>query len=271
MMIQLKELLESQHSLENLVILGDLHEPCIRATRVHGVFDENNCLLTGFVTYHAFSFPSVAIPCQLSQEILVEILSFLKSLSFETFWVVSFNVNGQFRKLLSRFFKIIDVHHEQLMITTSESFSKAMEEVLARKHPREEMTDVTLIKAATSDLERINEFYQSIGTSIWHPLQLESDFYHYLIKHDQLIGCGGTHFETSFSAQLGNIHILEQYRRRGLGLKLVTAITREILSRKQMATLFVARDNVPAISLYEKIGFKLYKPVNIITCQDNSK
>lgn len=97
-------------------------------------------------------------------------------------------------------------------------------------------------------------------------MQFDSGFYHYIVDDKQIVACGGTHFETEYSAQLGNIHVIPQYRRQGLGYQLVKSITWEILTRKEMATLFVAQKNYPAISLYEKIGFSTYKPVNIINC-----
>lgn len=124
-----------------------------------------------------------------------------------------------------------------------------------------------LKKVQKGDYERINDFYKKIDASPWNPIQLESNFYHFIEVNNEIIACGGTHFETAKLAQLGNIYVLEGHRRKGYGLILTSAITQDILSKKDFATLFVYHENSPAIALYKKLGYKLHKPARLFFCE----
>ena len=106
-----------------------------------------------------------------------------------------------------------------------------------------------------------------IGSSVWNPNQLDSGYYHFIEINNQIIACGGTHFENPKLAQLGNIFVLEEFRRQGYGQILTTAITRKVLAEKEIATLFVNVDNIAAQKLYKKLGYKIHKKANLFICR----
>lgn len=125
------------------------------------------------------------------------------------------------------------------------------------------------IKQATpNNFERINKYYREINAYPWNPIQLESNFYHYIEINNKIIACGGTLLETQILAHLGNIHVNPEFRRQYYGGMLVSKIVKRILNEKQYATLFVQGDNFPAINLYKKLGFRVYKNVELYMCEN---
>lgn len=118
--------------MENNVLLGDLHEPCLKLTNIYGIFDNQDELLSSFVTFHGFPFPSVAIPYPSSREVIKLIFAFLKELDFSDFWVVTFHDESVI-SLLSKYFHIVDVHREQMMVITREKFFDSVKKMKRTK------------------------------------------------------------------------------------------------------------------------------------------
>ncbi|MHA1302711.1 MAG: GNAT family N-acetyltransferase [Candidatus Heimdallarchaeaceae archaeon] len=237
----------SMHMFENMIILGDLYPPCNRQTEVYGIFDENKKLIAPFTIFYGFKDPSVVIPYNLENQYFDEIISFLKPKLPEKFGLPTFDLT---ENQIRNFFDIIGVTSEYCMICDTK------EEV-----DRMDLTSV--IKYKEQDYEKICEFYKSICAYPFVPDQLESGFYHYIEQDKMIVSVGGTHFETPVLAQIGNIFTLKEYRRRGFGMKVVSAIVKQILQRKDFASLFVLKDNKAAISLYKKLGFNIYNDVRI--------
>lgn len=237
--------------LDNLVLIGDLHPPCIDLTRIYGVFAERNELVSFFVVFVGFHMPSIVLPVKLERSVFVKIMEFLREILPESFLLLSLELNEQD---ITEFFKVGSVAVDYCMTI------HAQDNPLAIASP-------FLRKATVDDVDRIDEFYQAIGSGPWHPKQLESGFYHFIEKDDRIIGCGGTHFETPRLAQLGNIFVFEEYRGQKFGEILTTAITRAILAKKEIATLFVRVENKIAQNLYKKLGYKMFKAANLIYCE----
>ena len=240
-----------EHSyLDNLVLIGDLHSPCKELTRIFGLFSDNSDLVSFFVVFDGFQYPSIVIPIQLENSLLDKIMSFLKNILPLKFLILSLELT---ENVISNHFKIDYCSVDHCMVLDNQT-------KLSKK------TSAYLKKANSDDLDRIDDFYTAIGASPWNTIQFESDFYHYIEIDNKIVACGGTHFETPILAQLGNIYVIEEYRRRGFGEILTTAITRDILSRKEIATLFVHCENNAAQTLYRKLGFKLHKEARLIFC-----
>ncbi|MHA2299003.1 MAG: GNAT family N-acetyltransferase [Candidatus Hodarchaeales archaeon] len=239
-----------KHYIDNLVLLGDLFPPCNKLTRIFGLFD-NEELVSFLTIFDGFQNPSVVLPFRFHRDKLMgHVLKFLRETMPDYFSVVSFELS---EKELALYFKIMDVSNENCMIVKR-----------GTKIPQ--FTSHYMKKCLMKNVGIIDSFYRSINQYPWNPIQLESYFYHYIEIDEKIIACGGTHLETPRLAQLGNIHVLPAYRGKGFGKILVSSITRKILKNKELATLFVGRDNSIAISLYQKLGYVTYKPVKIITC-----
>jgi predicted GNAT family acetyltransferase len=71
----------------------------------------------------------------------------------------------------------------------------------------------------------------------------------------------GTHLvaEAEGVAAVGNVYTRRDRRGRGLAGRLVGAVAAELLRRGvRTVALNVARDNAPAIRVYERVGFVYY-------------
>ncbi len=240
-----------ENYLDNLVLIGDLHPPCIDLARIYGVFAERNELVSFFVVFVGFHMPSIVLPVKLERSIFVKIMDFLKKILPESFLLLSLELSEQD---VTEFFKVGSVSVDYCMT------------IHAQDNPQD-IPSPHLRKATINDVDRIDDFYQAIGSGPWHPKQLESGFYFFIEKDDQIIACGGTHFETPRLAQLGNIFVFEEFRSQKYGEILTTAITRAILAKKELATLFVRVENKIAQNLYTKLGYKMFKPANLIYCE----
>jgi len=254
---QQHELLEScrriaeTNYMDNLVLLGDLHSPCLEFTRHYGLFDSNDQLQSFFVIFDGFTLPSVVFPVKMEKSIFQQKMDFLLSILPQEFIILSLEL---LEKDLTSFVRINRCAIDNCMFIDSKN------NLSSSDYP-------FLKKARKDDYERINEFYMMINASPWNPIQLKSNFYHFIEVGNEIVACGGTHFETSKLAQLGNIYVLEEHRRKGYGSILTSAITRDVLSKKEFATLFVYHENSSAIALYKKLGYKLHKPARLFFCE----
>ncbi len=237
--------------LDNLVLIGDLHPPCIDLARIYGVFTEQKELVSFFIVFVGFHMPSIVLPVKLERRVFVKIMEYLREILPESFLLLSLELVEQD---ITEFFKVRSVAVDYCMT------------IHAQDNPPE-IPSSHLRKATINDVDRIDEFYQAIGSGPWHPKQLESGFYHFIEKDDQIIACGGTHFETPRLAQLGNIFVLEEFRGQKYGEILTTTLTRAVLAKKEISTLFVRVDNKIAQKLYTKLGYKMFKPANLIYCE----
>ena len=233
---------------DNIVLLGDLFPPCVKLTDIYGVFDGNE-LISFFTVFKGFKAPSV-VPLNNSPESEIFILSNLDQIVPKGFTLVSFTLK---EKELTNYFEVKERSSEYCMITNRSKFRPI--------NPAHTCNRVT-----KENYGRIDKFYRVIQTYPWNPIQLESNFYFFSEIDDKIIACGGTHFETPDAAHLRNIIVLPEFRGQSIGTTLVSTITSEILKEKFFVTLFVTKDNLPAIKLYKKLGFSRYKPVSIFSC-----
>ncbi|MHA1126842.1 MAG: GNAT family N-acetyltransferase [Candidatus Heimdallarchaeota archaeon] len=237
--------------LDNLVLLGDLHSPCIDLTRIYGLFDTKDQLQNFFVIFDGFVLPSVVLPVKMTNSIFCRMMDYLLNILPHEFIILSLEL---LEKDLTDFVKVNRCAKDNCMAINNDAHLTS--------------SDFSFLKKVQkNDYDRINIFYKTIDTSPWNPIQLESNFYHFIEVDNEIVACGGTHFETPKLAQLGNIYVLEEHRRKGYGSILTSAITRDILSKKDYATLFVYHENYPAIALYEKLGYKLHKPARLFFCE----
>jgi ribosomal protein S18 acetylase RimI-like enzyme len=244
-------LLCQENYLENLVVLGDLYAPCFKLSQVYAVYNAFEKIVACFTIFNGFKDLSVVLPYDLPKKTFTMIMGFLQESLPDSFGFVSFDIS---EKKLAEFFQLEEQTLEYCMVI--EDFSASI---------NSQDLHTVIKKATPDDYSKINDFYKSINAYAWHPIQLESGFYFFIEESEEIVACGGTHLETPTLAQLGNIYVLEKHRRKGYGAIITSHITREILHSKKVASLFVLKDNLPAILLYQSIGFEIYKPVSIFS------
>jgi predicted GNAT family acetyltransferase len=240
--------LASRDFFDHIVLLGDLFPPCFQITDVYGIFEKNS-LVSFFTVFNGFEIPSIVL-LNSAEEIVAYILSKLANFISEHFVLVSASLS---EKTVKKYFRITEISSEFCMMTDINA-AKFLE------------SDTTLIHGSRKELNRIDNFYRQNKTFPWNPIQLESQFYFLKEKNSDIIACGGTHFETPELAHLGNIFVLPEYRGKSIGKNLVSTIGNKILETKQLISLFVVRDNYPALSLYKKLGFSKRKSYSLYEC-----
>lgn len=73
----------------------------------------------------------------------------------------------------------------------------------------------------------------------------------------------------TLEAYLGNLYVLEKYRRQGIARALVNEAFQFTQNRGfEKVVLHVGKDNIPAIKLYEECGFKKTGATKIIANED---
>lgn len=101
------------------------------------------------------------------------------------------------------------------------------------------------------------------GGGAFTPSQVFAGAFYGIEERGQLIAAAGTHVvgETYGVAAVGNVFTHPDHRGRGYAARTTSAVCAELLRRGiRTIILNVARDNAPAMHIYEKLGFKKYLP-----------
>ena len=95
------------------------------------------------------------------------------------------------------------------------------------------------------------------------PEQVKDDAFFGIFVDSKLVSVAGTHLvsETESVAAVGNIYTLPDYRGRGYATQCTAATVASLLERGiQDIVLNVRQDNLTAIHIYEKLGFRRHVP-----------
>jgi len=73
---------------------------------------------------------------------------------------------------------------------------------------------------------------------------------------DELVSYAGSFIQLPQIWMIGGVYTAPDHRNKGYASLATSAITKEALRKAERAALFVRSDNLPAISAYEKIGYR---------------
>lgn len=76
-------------------------------------------------------------------------------------------------------------------------------------------------------------------------------------KEGELVGWAFTHDDGA----MGFLQVLPEYRRTGIGSRLVLALSRKVLDRGRIPFAYIETENTPAIRLMQELGFVVQKEV----------
>jgi len=108
---------------------------------------------------------------------------------------------------------------------------------------------LTLRPATASDLPRLTEHYHLLEPDVIQILiERESIFLGY--EGERWVGFVGEHLEGS----MGILYVLPEYRRRGFGAALETAMIARTMERGFVPFGQVVKDNQPSLRLQQKLG-----------------
>lgn len=243
----------------NQLILGDIHAPMNEISDVYKIMD-GDTIIGGWTVFHGFDIPTIVFPPLLPEA-----------------W--------QSIKQLVTLFKLpaIQIPHPRSCTTENQerpwenwpryTFTKTHTDIAMRLKSKDfEVMDIDhlpTIRAATNkDIDELQQFYADRGEEFegfFHPLQLRSDNYAVCEDNGKIVGVAGTHFETSYTLQLGNIFVDPKYRGKGIGRALTLAVVLGAIKTGRVPTLFVNKNNERAIELYESIGFEKYDEYEFYT------
>jgi RimJ/RimL family protein N-acetyltransferase len=228
--------------------LGDLYSPLLNVSDVYSAI-KNKQVVGVCATYRAFSMPSIVLgnATQEIKEVLFE--KALSEISNEFISLCQPNDIAMFKKYST----ILHNHLEQQMIAVS---------------PKKiEYADIKVEKVAKNELELLNKFYVEHHAEAWVPIQFRTGPY-YCVKHSsKIVSAAGVHLVAPQIAQLGNIVTDKNYQNRGFATACTNILATDLASKGRIISLFVRTDNVPAIHIYEKLGFSKASNVAFLVMQ----
>jgi RimJ/RimL family protein N-acetyltransferase len=115
------------------------------------------------------------------------------------------------------------------------------------------------VRLRGKDARQINRLYSSEGgPTAYSPRHIEDGVYHGVLENDRLIAIAGTHVVSASEgvAVVGNVFTHPRYRGLGHSTVATSAATAELLKSCALVVLTVEADNEPAVSVYERLGYK---------------
>jgi RimJ/RimL family protein N-acetyltransferase len=230
----------------NVLPLGDLYQPLLRVSSIYAAI-EDDCVSGVCSIYHAYSTPSLVLGSGTSaaKRVLINEASGEISDHFISLCQPD-EVN-----LFKEHSVILHRHPEQQMVTDSP------------KHV--EIGNVKVSKVSKNDLEMLSKFYAEHHTEAWTPIQFRAGPHYCVKSDDQIVSAAGVHVAAPQIVQLGNIITDEAWRNRGFGTACTSALAADMASKGRIISLFVRTDNVPAIRMYEKLGFRKARDIVFLT------
>jgi len=118
------------------------------------------------------------------------------------------------------------------------------------------------VKLDLSHLDALRQLYQLGGGDAFAPYQLQDGIYYGVEVSGQLVSAAGTHLvsPTFGVAGVGNIFTHPDHRRQGYGTACTSQVVEELLAQDLDVVLNVNRENIEAIGVYERLGFRRHCP-----------
>lgn len=121
------------------------------------------------------------------------------------------------------------------------------------------------VRLGPQDAERVAEIMRSADPQWWSEVtaedrkeSLETTYYLGVRQDGKLVAFGNTRL-VDFGSNIGVVATDVEYRNRGYATSVVSALVQEILKHSPVATIYVVNDNVPAVRVYSKVGYKPHK------------
>jgi len=121
-----------------------------------------------------------------------------------------------------------------------------------------------VVRLSLADLAAVEALYadgESTGEKphFFRPSMLQDAIFYGVWENKELIAAAGTHLVVPAEgvAAIGNVYTRRDRRGRGLAARTASAVVNDLVGmRIQTIVLNVAQQNLPAIRIYERLGFK---------------
>jgi predicted GNAT family acetyltransferase len=161
----------------------------------------------------------------------------------------------------------VPAEHPMLVLPSQYEVKKTLKLMVMALRKGEENPQIKheLVRLSTADAEDIAAIMRAGDVDFWSEItaqQIVERMNERLwlgVKVDgKLVSIGGTRLE-DWASNIHTVATHEDYRNRGYATSVVSALVEEILERSDLALIHVRSENVPAIRIYTKVGFKPYK------------
>jgi RimJ/RimL family protein N-acetyltransferase len=119
-----------------------------------------------------------------------------------------------------------------------------------------------ITRLTVDQLDDVIDLYGNASRSYFTPARLARELYFGVYAGRQLVAAAGTHVR-SFGAGIaavGNVLTRLAYRNRGMATSVTSAVTEAALENHKDVVLNVRQDNLPAISVYRRLGYDVHGP-----------
>jgi GNAT superfamily N-acetyltransferase len=109
-------------------------------------------------------------------------------------------------------------------------------------------------------LGSVIDLYGHASRTYFTPERMRREIYFGIYQADVLVSAAGTHVRSTRSglAAVGNVLTRLAYRGRGMARSVTSAVTETALEQHRDVVLNVREDNMPAISVYERLGYQTH-------------
>jgi GNAT superfamily N-acetyltransferase len=117
-------------------------------------------------------------------------------------------------------------------------------------------------RLGSEDLDSVIDLYGHASRTYFTPERMRREIYFGIYQGNTLVSAAGTHVRTIRSgiAAVGNVLTRLAYRGRGMATSCTSAVTETALEEHRDVVLNVREDNVPAIAVYERLGYFTHAP-----------
>jgi RimJ/RimL family protein N-acetyltransferase len=109
-------------------------------------------------------------------------------------------------------------------------------------------------------LDSVIDIYGHASRTYFTPERMRREIYFGIYQADILVSAAGTHVRSRSSglAAVGNVLTRLAYRGRGMARSVTSAVTETALEEHRDVVLNVREDNMPAIAVYERLGYQTH-------------
>ncbi|MDO8673683.1 MAG: GNAT family N-acetyltransferase [Dehalococcoidia bacterium] len=113
-----------------------------------------------------------------------------------------------------------------------------------------------VVPLSAENLVDLNALYELVPPETWRAEDVLRGPYRGVYEGSRLVAAAGVHWVTPWLAEIGNVAVHPDFRRRGLAEACVAAVVEELKGLTERVYLMVFADNLPALDLYDKMGFE---------------
>jgi ribosomal protein S18 acetylase RimI-like enzyme len=241
----------AENPVFNVLPLGDTYAPLLGVSKLF-IATEGSAVTGVCSVYHPFNGkPSVALSTA-TPETKRALLG-----------IALRRVSGEFITLCSRDeVEVVKAHATVLRLE--------FELQMVANPPKHIKSNVKVSRARKKDVEGLDRFYSEQDSRAWTPLQFKVGPFYCVKRNGKIVSAAGTHLKTPQIACIGSIATSEAYRRQGFAAACTSALASDLASKGRIISLFVRCDNKPAISMYEKLGFRKIRETALITARKDN-